>query len=305
MATKSLNRVHVATATTGTGTLTLGAASAANVITFLQAGGVDGDVVNYVIEEGADFEIGSGVLGGTSTTLTRDTVHISKIGAAVSTTKMNLAGAARVRSAEPADLFNHLFPAGELVKTAAYTIVGDDRNKVLLANSASAFTLTLTAAATLGVFAIFIRNINTGAITIDPNSTELIDGASTSIVLAANQSVMLVCNGTAWRTLLADRYGLSGQADVDFTTVPPANGDGLVYDSTAGKWKPGPAGGGMFRGNNGTVGSRVGDIFRVNAKTLTANTTIAATENASAAGPLEVATGVTLEVATGGTLVIL
>lgn len=44
------------------------------------------------------------------------------------------------------------------------------------------------------------------------------------------------------------------------------------------------------------------DIFRVNAQTLSSNTTIGATENASCTGPLAVASGVTLTVTSGGNL---
>jgi hypothetical protein len=66
----------------------------------------------------------------------------------------------------------------------------------------------------------------------------------------------------------------------------------------------GSGGGGLFKGNNGEVGSAPGDIFRVNAKTLTTNTTIDADENASATGPLTVGTGVTLTIASGGVLTI-
>lgn len=59
------------------------------------------------------------------------------------------------------------------------------------------------------------------------------------------------------------------------------------------------SGAGLFKGNNGTTGDTsngAGDVFRVNAQSLTVNTTIGSTENASAAGPLTVATGVTLTV---------
>jgi len=45
-------------------------------------------------------------------------------------------------------------------------------------------------------------------------------------------------------------------------------------------------------------------IFRVNAQSLTADTTIDATENASATGPLTIASGVTLTVTSGGNLSI-
>jgi hypothetical protein len=64
------------------------------------------------------------------------------------------------------------------------------------------------------------------------------------------------------------------------------------------------SGGGMFKGDNGTVGSRAGDIFRINEQTLNTNTTIDADENASATGPLAVASGVTITVTSGGNLSI-
>ena len=57
-------------------------------------------------------------------------------------------------------------------------------------------------------------------------------------------------------------------------------------------------GGGRYKGERGTLGpaAAAGDIFRVNEQTLNANVTIDATENASCAGPLTLATGVTLTV---------
>ena len=64
-------------------------------------------------------------------------------------------------------------------------------------------------------------------------------------------------------------------------------------------------GGGLFKGDNGEIGTAPGDIFRINNQTLTVNTTIDADENASATGPLVIDTGVTLTIASGGTLVIL
>lgn len=96
--------------------------------------------------------------------------------------------------------------------------------------------------------------------------------------------------------------GLGALSDVDFTAAP-VSGNGIVFNGTA--WVPGPAGGGMFKGNLGTTGDRSGDLFRVNNKSLTQDTTIAATENASVTGPLTVASDVTLTVASGGTLRIL
>ena len=55
-----------------------------------------------------------------------------------------------------------------------------------------------------------------------------------------------------------------------------------------------------------TSGQKItSSIFRVNAQTLSDDTTIGATENASTVGPLEVASGVTLTVTSGGTLAVI
>jgi len=65
-------------------------------------------------------------------------------------------------------------------------------------------------------------------------------------------------------------------------------------------------GGGRYKGERGTLGpaAAAGDIFRVNEQTLNANVTIDASENASATGPLAVASGVTITVTSGGNLSI-
>jgi len=66
----------------------------------------------------------------------------------------------------------------------------------------------------------------------------------------------------------------------------------------------GGGGGGTFKGENGEINTGGGDIFRVHQQQLDTNVTIDADENALAAGPLTVATGVTLTVTSGGNLVI-
>jgi len=65
-------------------------------------------------------------------------------------------------------------------------------------------------------------------------------------------------------------------------------------------------GAGYFQGNNGDTGDTTngkGDIFRVNAQTLTSNVTIATADNATAAGPLTIDASATLTV--NGNLTIL
>jgi hypothetical protein len=78
------------------------------------------------------------------------------------------------------------------------------------------------------------------------------------------------------------------------------------YDGT--EWASVGGGGGFFKGENGEIGDPVtgpGDIFRINEQTLNTNVTIDADENASATGPLTIASGVTLTVTSGGSLAIL
>lgn len=89
--------------------------------------------------------------------------------------------------------------ADTVAKSANYTVVNTDRGKIILCTGT--FTLTLTAASTLGDgFNFSVINIGSGTITIDPNSTEQIDGASTK-ALEANSWAIVACNGTAFYTL--------------------------------------------------------------------------------------------------------
>jgi len=93
----------------------------------------------------------------------------------------------------------------------------------------------------------------------------------------------------------------------------PAQGD-IRRNTTTSSWEGydgsgwGNLGGaGLFKGENGTTGDSVlgaGDIFRVHEQELNTDVTIGASENAIAAGPLTVASGVTLTVTSGGNLVI-
>ena len=88
--TTLVNRAKMTTATTGTGTITLGSAEA-GYQTFADAGVSDGDVVRYVIEDGNNWEIGTGTYTASGTTLSRTVSESSNSDAAI-----NLSGSAVV-----------------------------------------------------------------------------------------------------------------------------------------------------------------------------------------------------------------
>ena len=84
-------------------------------------------------------------------------------------------------------------------KSANYTVIAGDAGKAL--SCTSTFTLSLTAAATLGNgFVVGIVNAGAGVITIDPDDSETIDGRAT-IKVYAGERFDIVCDGTTWRTL--------------------------------------------------------------------------------------------------------
>lgn len=88
---------------------------------------------------------------------------------------------------------------GKVTKTGAYTVVSADRGKVL--DCTGTWTLSISSAATLGDgFSFAIRNSGTGAITIDPNLSETINGMTT-FVIGGGDFVIVYCDGVGFSTV--------------------------------------------------------------------------------------------------------
>lgn len=135
--------------------------------------------------------------------------------------------------------------SGTLAKTSAYTVVAGDANKVIKCDaSGGAFTITLTAAATLGDgFVVTILKTSTdtatgtNAVTIDPNSTETINGASASQTLQGSYShLSIICDGSNWQVVSANdwvsvtqgsnqNYTINNWGDITSVSVPVGEWD--------------------------------------------------------------------------------
>ncbi len=127
------------------------------------------------------------------------------------------------------------------------------------------------------------------------------NGSTTTFTLnrtvADKQSVLVSVDGVVQDA--ASAYTIPDGVTLTFTAAP-SSGTANIFvnflDLTAGSVTPPAENKGNFK---------AGGLFRTNAQSLTANTTILATENANVTGPFTVASGVTLTVESGGTLVTL
>lgn len=135
---KFFNRAKMTTTTTGSGTVTLGSASN-GFQTFADAGVSDGDVVQYVIEDGANFEIGTGTYSSSGTSLTRSPSESSNSDNAIS-----LSGTATVSITAVADDFNRLQHNGS--------------NKVTVSSTGASVTGNLSVSGTVDGVDIAARN---------------------------------------------------------------------------------------------------------------------------------------------------
>lgn len=135
------------------------------------------------------------------------------------------------------------------------TILGAADKGTLIDITSGTFTQTFDAVATLtSGWWCYIRNSGTGDITLDPNSTETIDGL-TSFVMYPGEVRLVQCDGSALRSIVINAFARTFTSSGTFTTPPGYQKFGaLVWSggasggkgAAAGAANNGGAGGGCF-----------------------------------------------------------
>ena len=125
-------------------------------------------------------------------------------------------------------------------------------------------------------------------------------GSQTTYTLDRNvtnvQDVLISVDGVVQDS---NAYSITGGTSLVFSEAP-SSGTGNIFVNflgvTDGSVVPPEANKGNFKN---------GGMFRVNSQTVDVDTTIEATENATATGPLTVSSGITITVNSGGNLAII
>lgn len=141
---------------------------------------------------------------------------------------------ATIRTIDPVTTLSQLITSR--TTTGDITTSESDRDKLILVDASSANrTVTLQAAATAGDgFQMFIKKIDGSAntVTIDANSSELIDGATTVILKSQNDMLSIICDGTAWYSSINSSFvDLTASGDVNIAGDLTTNT--LAVNSTA------------------------------------------------------------------------
>lgn len=131
-------------------------------------------------------------------------------------------------------------------RTSNTVLAESDRGNLIDITSGT-FTQTFTAAATLTAgWYCWLRNSGSGVVTLDPNASELIDGANT-LAVTANQTLLVQCDGAGFYSVVIDGavgdhavwvhsgngHGSTNTKIRRFTTTQSSVGTAITYADSA------------------------------------------------------------------------
>ena len=114
-----------------------------------------------------------------------------------------------------------LFGGNVLTKNGNYTVVADDKGSIIDVTAMA--TISLLAAATAGAgFTLLIENTGSSTVTVDPNSSELINGAA-SLSIGQDGWAIIVCDGSSWIAVTGRTVeGVANAGNLTTGTLPNA-----------------------------------------------------------------------------------
>lgn len=150
--------------------------------------------------------------------------------------------------------------------TANKSVAATDNGTIFIATNTITVSLLAAATATDG-FVFGIYNNGTGVITIDPNSSETIDGATT-ITLLPGDAAIIGCDGTKWLTVSKRIKEGTYAQEAD---ASPSSGT-VTCDMSLGSYRKITAGGNFtldFTPPSGKVAAYVVECVNFGAHTVT------------------------------------
>jgi hypothetical protein len=202
------NLAKMNTATTGTGTITLTTA-ASGFLTFAVAGVTNGQVVTYIIEEGANRELGYGTYTSSGTTLTRTVIKSTN-----SDSPITLSGSATVGITAAAENFYEWY---RTVDANGFNVGFDDNTGINddSGNETVRFRKTTSAVN-------YVELLNT-ATTVGPQISAAGDDTNIDLRLTGKGSGVVSVGGSAVVTLTGTQT-LTNKTLTSATLTTPALG---------------------------------------------------------------------------------